>query len=156
MTGDRGEDHSVDEQLIQGEIQMSDNENGGLSRRNLFGSTAKLATLAGAATLGGGVGTLLEVGQGRAATPAGHAGADVAPGQLDDYYGFWSGGQSGEVRILGVPSMRELMRIPVFNRCSATGWGRTNESLKILTENLLPETTAVRSKTEQFQLVNYL
>jgi len=113
-------------------------EKTGVSRRELFGTTAKVATLSaiGAAA---GMGALITPEQVRAASKSR---AEVAPGDLDEYYGIWSGGQSGELRILGMPSMRELMRIPVFNRCSATGWGQTNESLKILTENQLPHEKA--------------
>jgi nitrous-oxide reductase len=112
------------------------------TRRSMLTGPARLAALAGVGGLAGGTalgafgGGLVRPAQ---AQEAGH-GANVEPGQLDEYYVFFSSGQCGEMRIVGLPSMRELMRVPVFNRCSATGWGQTNESLKILTEGLLPET----------------
>jgi len=109
-----------------------------MTRRGLLGATAAGATFA--ATGGG---ALLSSAS---AAKADSNDFELAPGELDEYYGFWSSGQSGELRILGFPSMRELMRVPVFNRCSATGWGQTNESLKVLTDGLLPETKEFLAK----------
>jgi len=135
---------------------MSDEklEQNGLSRRSFLGTAAVSgAGIAGAGLLGlagcskeGGDKTAAS-GAAPAAKTESHASAEpgkqtseVGPGELDQYYGFLSGGQSGEMRLIGVPSMRELMRIPVFNMDSATGWGRTNESLRILNEKNTPET----------------
>jgi nitrous-oxide reductase len=106
-----------------------------VSRRGLLGGTA----VAGAAALSGGGAYLNFVQEARAAKGESQS-AEVKPGDLDEYYGFGSSGQTGEVRVFGMPSMRELVRIPVFNRDSATGWGITNESRKILTEGLMPST----------------
>ena len=110
----------------------TDDKHDGLTRRSFLGTGAVTgAVLAGASALGGTVFTRESFA---AAAKEAKSKIQVEPGQLDDYYGFWSGGHQGEVRVLGIPSMRELMRIPVFNVDSATGWGLTNESKRILGE----------------------
>jgi nitrous-oxide reductase len=56
----------------------------------------------------------------------------VAPGDLDEYYFFASGGHSGQMYVYGVPSMRHLSTIPVFTPYPATGYGFDDESKKML------------------------
>jgi nitrous-oxide reductase len=58
----------------------------------------------------------------------------VAPGDMDEYYLFLSGGHSGQVYVYGVPSMRHISTIPVFTPYPATGYGFDKESKEMLGE----------------------
>ena len=98
----------------------------GINRRTVLGAGA-LAGIIGAGTALG-----LKIPRADAQEKTGRLSAEVKPGELDEYYGFWSGGHSGEVRVLGIPSGRELKRIPVFNYDAAYGWGTTNISKSLI------------------------
>jgi len=115
-----------------------------LNRRQLLGTSVAAAagagTVAPRALLGGAAGLAAAGIAGQAAAQGAGRSPHVGPGELDEYYVLVSGGHSGEVRIAGLPSMRELTRIPIFNRESATGWGQTNESIKVMTDGMTPET----------------
>jgi len=58
----------------------------------------------------------------------------VAPGDLDEYYLFYSGGHSGNVFVAGVPSMRHIATIPVFTPYPSTGYGFDKKSKEMLDE----------------------
>ena len=58
----------------------------------------------------------------------------VPLGKHDDYVMFASGGHSGQVLVLGVPSMRILKVIPVFTPDAYTGWGYSTSSKSCLKE----------------------
>jgi len=56
----------------------------------------------------------------------------VAPGDLDEYYLFYSGGHSGQIFVAGMPSMRHLATIPVFSPYPSTGYGFDKETKAML------------------------
>ena len=58
----------------------------------------------------------------------------VAPGDLDEYYLFYSGGHSGQIFVAGIPSMRHIATIPVFTPYPGTGFGFDDETKEMLGE----------------------
>ncbi|HTO37413.1 MAG TPA: Sec-dependent nitrous-oxide reductase [Brumimicrobium sp.] len=54
--------------------------------------------------------------------------AYVAPGELDEFYAFVSGGFSGQLYTYGLPSGRLLKVTPVFSQDPQTGYGYSEES----------------------------
>src|SRR5215207_7969383 len=81
----------------------------GLTRRSVIGTSIVAGAAGAAASLGIARFSSMTEAEAqpapRAASP--HSSSEVAPGELDEYYVFSSSGQSGEIRILGLPSMRE-------------------------------------------------
>lgn len=75
---------------------------------------------------GGGNAQLLDIAQARGLSPEDAARAIktfVAPGGRDEYMLFASGGHSGQVHVIGVPSMRLLKTIAVFTPEPWQGYG---------------------------------
>jgi len=56
----------------------------------------------------------------------------VAPGELDTYYEFFSGGFSGQVTVHGLPSGRLLKTIPVFSVDAEKAYGFNEETKPML------------------------
>lgn len=56
----------------------------------------------------------------------------VAPGEYDEYYGFFSGGYSGQLSVWGLPSTRMFKVIPVFSQDPETGYGYSEETRPLL------------------------
>ena len=67
----------------------------------------------------------------------------VAPGKYDEYVLVESGGHSGQIHLVGVPSLRLLKTIPVFTPESWSGYGQKADwSEKILREGSDPAKNA--------------
>ncbi|WP_290872173.1 Sec-dependent nitrous-oxide reductase [Gracilimonas sp.] len=56
----------------------------------------------------------------------------VAPGELDEFYGFMSGGYNGQLGVYGLPSGRHIFTIPVFSQAPVNGYGYSEESKAML------------------------
>ena len=108
---------------------------GGLGRRSFINTAALVGLTAGVAACTEKPGTAAAPAA-PAAPASSHAGAGanvhLKPGELATYYGLWSGGHTGDMRVLGLPSGREITRIPCFVPDALVGWGITNESKAVM------------------------
>jgi nitrous-oxide reductase len=73
-------------------------------------------------------------GSGMAGSLSGDASSAVyvAPGEYDEFYGFFSGGFSGQLAAYGLPSGRLLKVIPVFSVDPEKGYGFNEETKPML------------------------
>jgi nitrous-oxide reductase len=64
----------------------------------------------------------------------------VAPGEYDEFYGFFSGGYNGQLGVYGLPSGRHIFTIPVFSQAPVSGWGYSEETKPMLqtTDGFVP------------------
>lgn len=56
----------------------------------------------------------------------------VAPGEYDEFYGFMSGGYSGQLSVYGIPSGRHIFTVPVFSQLATNGYGYNEETKAML------------------------
>jgi nitrous-oxide reductase len=56
----------------------------------------------------------------------------VPPGEYDEFYAFMSGGFSGNLTVMGLPSGRLLKQVPVFSQYPENGWGYAEETKPML------------------------
>ncbi|MBO6575921.1 MAG: Sec-dependent nitrous-oxide reductase [Rhodothermales bacterium] len=56
----------------------------------------------------------------------------VPPGEYDEYYAFMSGGFSGQVTVMGLPSGRLLKTVAVYSQHAENGWGYSEETKPML------------------------
>lgn len=56
----------------------------------------------------------------------------VAPGEYDEFYGFFSGGYNGQLGVYGLPSGRHIFTIPVFSQAAVNGYGYNEETKAML------------------------
>ena len=93
--------------------------------------------LLGGLLVAGTVGTYACQGGGGTAAGAGDVASAaqavyVAPGSYDEFYAFMSGGFSGNLTVMGLPSGRLLKTVPVFSQYPENGWGYNEETKAML------------------------